>query len=75
MKKILLTLVFIFACALACAGVFWIKAGLEDGFTLQAFDYGPSEYWNIGMLAFAAIVIFLSWCWYKMWEALKDVID
>lgn len=30
----------------------YILAGLEDGFTLEAFDFGPSVWWNVGLMAF-----------------------
>lgn len=69
MKKALLTLVLIFACALSVAAPFWIKAGMEDGFTVEAFDYGPSLWWTVGMFAFFVVAAGLTWCWKKVLEA------
>lgn len=69
MKKALITLVCIFACALSCAGVFWLKAGAEDGYTLQAFDSGPSPWWIVGCIVFLVVAVLLCHAWHKILEA------
>lgn len=30
----------------------YILAGLKDGFTLEALDFGTSPWWNVGLIAF-----------------------
>lgn len=39
----------------------YILAGLEDGFALEAFDFGASSWWNGGLLAFLASLYLFAW--------------
>lgn len=42
----------ILACLLGPSIASFVIAGNQDGFTLDAFDYGPSPWWIVGTVLF-----------------------
>lgn len=41
----------------------YILAGLKDGFTLEAFDFGTSMWWNVGLMAFLLSSFLFAWAY------------
>jgi hypothetical protein len=65
---IILILAVLFGPALAA----FCAAGAQDGFTLDAFDFGPSPWWSVGIVLFtlgaAGLVV-------GLWKILSIRID
>jgi hypothetical protein len=64
---IILTLTILFCPALAA----FRAAGAQDGFTLDAFDSGPSPWWMVGIVLFFLSVIGLLTVALKIREAAR----
>lgn len=52
---VLMILCGICACSIASFGI----AGSQDGYTLEAFDFGPSPWWWIGIMFFILFILTL----------------
>lgn len=54
MRARLVPLVVVATILLALSGLMFYLAGCEDGFTLNAFDFGGSSLWWTGLILLAA---------------------